>query len=48
VQGKAKFGHSGVATVAGGHTSVTVSVHGITASDIVLATIQQPQPSRHC
>lgn len=44
VQGKAKFGHSGVATVAGGHTSVTVSVPGISASDIVLATIQQPQP----
>lgn len=44
VEGKAKFSQSGVATVAGGHTSVTVSVPGIAASDIVLATIQQPQP----
>lgn len=44
VEGKAKFSHSGVATVASGHTSVTVSVPGITASDIVLATIQQPHP----
>ena len=44
VQGKAKFDHSGVATVASGHTSVTVSVAGIAASDVVLATIQNPQP----
>lgn len=43
VQGKAKFSNSGVATVAGGNTSVTVNVPGVTASDIVLATIQQPQ-----
>lgn len=44
VQGKAKFSHSGVATIASGHTSVTVSVPGVAASDIVLATIQHPQP----
>jgi hypothetical protein len=42
-QGKAKFAQSGVATVASGHASVTVSVPGIGASDIVLATIQTPQ-----
>jgi hypothetical protein len=43
VQGKAKFSHSGVATVAGGHTSVTVSLPGVVPSNIVLATIQNPQ-----
>lgn len=42
VQGKAKFSHSGVATVASGHSSVTVSLPGVTSSNIVLATIQNP------
>jgi hypothetical protein len=43
VQGKAKFSHSGVATIASGHKSVTVNLPGVTASNIVLATIQNPQ-----
>lgn len=42
VQGRAKFSQSGVATVANGHTSVTVSLPGVEPSDIVLATIQRP------
>ena len=43
VEGKAKFAHSGVATVSSGHMSVTVSAAGVVASDIVLATIQNAQ-----
>lgn len=43
VQGKAKFSQSGVATVSSGHKSVTVSLPGITPSNIVLATIQRPR-----
>jgi len=43
VEGKAKFAHSGVATVPKGHTTAHVSVAGLTPSNIVLATIQNPQ-----
>lgn len=43
VQGKAKFSHSGVATVSSGHMTATVNVPGMTSSNIVLATIQNPQ-----
>ncbi|HWF81257.1 MAG TPA: hypothetical protein VN695_11795 [Streptosporangiaceae bacterium] len=42
VQGKAKFSQSGVTTVSKGHKSVTVSLPGVTPSNIVLATIQRP------
>lgn len=43
VEGRAKFAHSGVATVPGGHKTANVSVPGLTSSNIVLATIQNPQ-----
>jgi hypothetical protein len=43
VEGRAKFGYSGVANVPSGQQSVTVSRQGVTPSDIVLATIQKPQ-----
>ena len=43
VEGKAKFKNSGVATVPGGQKTVTVKVAGLTASGLVLATIQRPQ-----
>jgi hypothetical protein len=41
VNGKAKFSRSGIATVAAGATSVNVSVPGMTASSMVIATAQQ-------
>ena len=43
VQGKARFAHSGVAKVTAGNSTVTVSLPGLTPSNIVLATIQKPQ-----
>jgi hypothetical protein len=43
VEGKAKFAHSGTVTVPSGHKTAHVSVPGMTASNIVLATIQNPQ-----
>lgn len=42
VEGRAKFAHSGVVTVPSGHTTAHVSVPGMIASNIVLATIQNP------
>jgi hypothetical protein len=41
VNGKAKFSRSGIATVAAGATSLNVSVTGMTASSMVIATAQQ-------
>ena len=43
VQGRTRFDLSGLATVKAGHDAVTVSVPGLKPSNIVLATIQQPQ-----
>ncbi len=43
VAGRAKFSHSGVVSVPGGHTTAHVSVPGMVSSNIVLATIQNPQ-----
>ena len=43
VEGRAKFAQSGVATVPSGHKTANVSVPGLTSSNIVLATIQNPQ-----
>ena len=43
VDGKAKFKNSGVVSVPGGQRTVKVSVAGMTASSLVLATIQRPQ-----
>jgi hypothetical protein len=43
VEGKAKFAHSGVVSVPSGHKTAHVSVSGMTAANIVLATIQNPQ-----
>ena len=42
-KGTVQFSSSGVATVAGGDKTVTVTLAGITTSSIVLATIQKPQ-----
>ena len=41
VQGKATFSRSGAATIAKGKTSVTVGLAEVTASSLVLATLQQ-------
>ena len=43
VEGKAKFANSGVVTVPSGHKTANVNVPGLTSSNIVLATIQNPQ-----
>jgi hypothetical protein len=43
VQGKTKFSTSGVVSVASGQRTMTVSVPGLTTSDLVLATIQRPE-----
>jgi hypothetical protein len=43
VAGRAKFTQSGVATVPSGHKTAHVAVAGMVASNIVLATIQNPQ-----
>jgi hypothetical protein len=43
VEGKAKFARSGTVSVPSGHKTAHVSVPGMTASNIVLATIQNPQ-----
>jgi hypothetical protein len=43
VSGKASFSNSGVAHVPGGQKTVKVTVDGMTAASIVLATIQAPQ-----
>lgn len=43
VEGKAKFANSGVVTVPSGHKTANVHVSGLTSSNIVLATIQNPQ-----
>jgi len=42
VEGRAKFAHSGVVTVPSGHKTAHVNVPGMTSSNIVLATIQNP------
>jgi hypothetical protein len=41
VNGKATFSRSGIATVAAGTSSVNVSLPGMTASSLVIATAQQ-------
>lgn len=43
VDGRARFKNSGVAAVSAGQRTKTVSVPGMTASSLVLATIQDPQ-----
>ncbi len=41
VKGKAVFSRSGIAVVASGQTSVTVTMSGVTTSSMILATVQQ-------
>jgi hypothetical protein len=43
VSGSAEFQSSGVATVKKGDKTVTATAFAVTASNIVLATIQKPQ-----
>jgi hypothetical protein len=47
VRGPAKFSNSGITTVPAGDSSITVTAAGVTASSIVLATIQAPQSGIH-
>jgi hypothetical protein len=41
VDGKAKFSRSGVTTIAAGTASTTVTLAGVTANSMVVATAQQ-------
>lgn len=43
VQGKTKFSTSGITSVASGQRTATISVAGLTTSDMVLATIQRAE-----
>ncbi len=43
VEGVAKFSHSGVVSIPGGHQSATVHTSGVSEGSIVLATIQRPE-----
>lgn len=43
VDGTAKFSHSGVVSIPGGHKTMTFSKPGVTAGNIILATIQRPE-----
>jgi hypothetical protein len=46
-EGKVKMSNSGVVTVAGGQRTASVQVGGMTTSNKVFATIQQPQSGVH-
>ncbi len=43
VEGVAKFSHSGVVSIPGGHQTATVHTSGVSEGSIVLATIQRPE-----